>query len=331
MNVMRVCAIACALLFASNPLAAAAWGEIGHMMISRAAAASLPESIPAFLRTPGAILEIARLGPEADNLKDAGTSEDHDADPGHYVNVDDDGTIVGIALSSLPPDRQGYDTALRAKGSNEYKTGYLPYSIMDGFEVVRKDFAYWRADDVMARKATDTNARAYFAGLRTLRETLTIRDIGWWSHFVGDGSQPLHVTSHYNGWDRYPNSKGLHAHFESDYVDKYLDEAAVRAHMSPLLSCNCTIEAETGRYLTATNAQVIPTYELFEKQAFESKTDAGVSFTADRLAAGASELRNLIVEAWRQSEDGSVGYPLVKVRDIENGTVTPTRRALGGE
>jgi len=331
MIAVRSCALACALTFAILPPAANAWGEVGHMMISHAAAQSLPSSVPAFLRTPEAVLEIGRLGPEADNLKDAGKSEDRDADTGHFLDVGDDGTIYGVPLNALPPTREAYDTALRAGGSDEYKAGYLPYSIMDGFEVVRKDFAYWRADDYLARNATDPAARAYFSGLRALRETLTVRDIGWWSHFVGDGSQPLHVTLHFNGWDKYPGSQGLHAHFESDYVDRNIDQKAVLAHMKPLVACNCTIEAETARYLAATNAQVLATYTLFEQGAFASRTEAGVNFTADRLAAGADELRDLIVEAWRQSEDGSVGYPLIKVRDIEAGKVMPTRRALGGE
>jgi hypothetical protein len=327
----RVFALACALMLVVQPPVANAWGETGHMMISRAAAESLPGSVPAFLRTPEAIMEIARLGPEADNLKDAGTSQDRDADTGHYVDVGDDGTIAGVPLGHLPKTREAYDTALRAGGSNEYTMGYLPYSIVDGFEVVRKDLAYWRADDYLAQHATDAAARAYFAGLRTLRETLTVRDIGWWSHFVGDGSQPLHVTLHFNGWDKYPGSQGLHAKFESEYVNANVDQKAVVAHMKPPVACNCTIEAETARYLAATNLQVIPTYTLFAQGAFASRTDAGVSFTADRLADGADELRDLIVEAWRQSEDGSVGYPLIKVRDIEAGKVMPTRRALGGE
>jgi hypothetical protein len=328
---LRLCALVCALTLATQPLAANAWGEVGHMMISRAAAQSLPASVPSFLRTADAVMEIARLGPEADNLKDAGTSEDRDADTGHYLDIGDDGTIFGVALNALPPTREAYDTALRAGGSDEYKAGYLPYSIMDGFEVVRKDLAYWRADDYMARNATDPAARTYFAGLRALRETLTVRDIGFWSHFVGDGSQPLHVTLHFNGWDKFPGSQGLHARFESDYVDRNVDQKTVLAHMKPLVVCNCAIEAETARYLGSTNAQVVPTYTLFEQGAFASRTDAGVNFAADRLAAGANELRDLIVEAWRQSEDGSVGYPLIKVRDIEAGKVMPTRRALGGE
>jgi hypothetical protein len=34
---------------------------------------------------------------------------------------------------------------LRAKGFTQYKAGYLPYSIVDGGQQIRKDFANWQA------------------------------------------------------------------------------------------------------------------------------------------------------------------------------------------
>ncbi len=60
--------------------------------------------------------------------------------------------------------------------------------------------------------------------------SLTMRDIGYWGHFVADASQPLHVTVHYNGWNdekthtAYPNpnafsdSTTVHARFETTLV-----------------------------------------------------------------------------------------------------------------
>jgi hypothetical protein len=37
-------------------------------------------------------------------------------------------------------------------------------------------------------------------------------------------------------------------------------------------------------------------------------------FAAKRMAAAASELSDLVVEAWRTSADAAVGYPKVKAR-----------------
>ena len=45
----------------------------------------------------------------------------------------------------------------------------------------------------------------------------------------------------------------------------------------------------------------------------------GKAFAAERIAAGASELRDLVVEAWRASAYGTVGYPPTPVREVEAG------------
>ncbi|MBV8281753.1 MAG: S1/P1 Nuclease [Candidatus Eremiobacteraeota bacterium] len=277
--------------------------------------------------------EIALLGPEADNLKGGGKSLDDDSDPGHYLDIGDDGRIAGaVILKEFPPNREAYDTLLRGAGTDEYKMGFLPYALIDGFEIVRKDLAYWRVADVGARTAANPGDRAAFARVRVLRELLTIRDIGYWSHFVGDGSQPLHLTVHYNGWEeRYPGSRGLHARFETAYVERYLSEPQVRARMGSLARCGCAIQQAIVTYLLATNAQVEPLYALFREGAFEARTDAGVDFVAGRLAFGASELRDLIVDAWEESEDQSVGYPPKRVRDVESGAVPLTRAVLHAE
>ncbi len=43
--------------------------------------------------------------------------------------------------------RRGRSTtrSSRWRQGAQYKAGYLPYSIVDGFQQLRKDFAYWRA------------------------------------------------------------------------------------------------------------------------------------------------------------------------------------------
>ncbi|MGB8366147.1 MAG: hypothetical protein ACLQUZ_15275 [Rhizomicrobium sp.] len=88
--------------------------------------------------------------------------------------------------------REDYDSALRAVGSDEYKAGYFPYSIIDGWQQLVKDFAYWRANAAGEKFARNDAQRAWFVRDRQTREQLTIRDLGYWSHFVGDASQPLH-------------------------------------------------------------------------------------------------------------------------------------------
>ncbi len=219
-------ALVFALALALLPQLAFAWGYVGHTIINRLAAESLPENLPAFARTPDAIAEITTLGPEEDRIKGAGRSWDDDNDSGHYLDIGDDGTVAGVVrLDALPKDMQAYADALAKVGTNPYRMGYVPYSIMDGFERVRQDFAIWRVDDYLATHATTQEARDEFAKDRALREKLTLRDIGDWGHFVGDGSQPLHITVHFNGWGNYPNpnsytTEHIHSPFETAFREQ---------------------------------------------------------------------------------------------------------------
>lgn len=50
-----------------------------------------------------------------------------------------------------------------------------------------------------------------------------------------------------------------------------------------------------------------------------------------QLAAGVAELRDEIVDAWRQSEQIAVGYPPVRVSDIESHAVPMTTTTLASD
>ncbi len=309
-------------------LPAGAWGALGHTLISRAGASALGPSLPAFVRDAAAVDEIAALGPELDRSRDAGETHDRDLDPGHYVDVGDDGTIFGVDLSALPPTREAYDTALRATGSDEYRAGFLPYTLIDGWQQIAKDFAIWRIDDAGAKRAPASADRTWFATDRALRQILTLRDIGVWSHYVGDASQPLHVTVHYNGWGAFPNPNGysvshtVHADFESRFVDAHATLAAVTAHMRPPAVSEAPIAAQIGAYLRATAAHVVPLYELEKRSDFSSGSAAAVDFTNARLADGAAELRDLITLAWVDSANVKVGYPhAITPAEVDSGQV----------
>lgn len=330
-------ALAFALAVTLLPHAAFAWGYVGHTIISRLAAETLPENLPAFVRAPGAVAEIATLGPEEDRIKGAGRSWDDDNDPGHYLDIGDDGTIAGVVrLDALPRDMPAYEDALAKAGTNPYRMGFVPYTIMDGFERVRQDFAIWRVDDYLATHATTQAARDEFAKDRALREVLTLRDIGDWGHFVGDGSQPLHITVHFNGWGNYPNpnnytAEHIHSPFETTFVNKYAKIADVRAAM-PMMKLNIPdhllsqeeIGTLVGGYLLETSKQVEPLYKLWAAQAFQNGSQDAITFTDTQLARGASMLRQLIFLAWENSLYANFGYPEIPVRDILSGKVVPT-------
>ncbi len=320
-------ALAGGLVLASS--AAFGWGPDGHRMIGELAMKALPADVPPFLRTPQAEQEICYLAPEPDRERGAGPARDGEHDPGHFVDISDDLTILGgPSLKALPQTREQYDTALRAVGSTQYKAGYLPYSIVDGFELLAKDFAYWRADAAGEKLGKTAEARAWYAKDRLAREQIALHDLGIWSHFVGDGSMPLHASVHYNGWGAFPNPQGftqehVHVPWENQYVHDNLTDADIAAAMPAYRDCACAIEARVADYLVAAHDAVEPFYRLEKSGAFARRTPEGDAFTAKRIALGAAELRDMVVMAWHASADGTVGYPPLKVSDIEAGKADP--------
>jgi len=304
---------------------ALAWGAAGHRLIGRVAMESLPPELPPFLRDPASARAVGELAREPDRWKGAGRVHDSDRDPAHFLDLGDDGAILGgPALAALPDTREGYDTALRAVGADSWKAGWLPYSIIDGYQQLAKDFAYLRADRAGARLSKDPAHRAWLAADARQRQGLILRDIGVLGHWVGDGSQPLHVTIHFNGWGAYPNPDGftqakVHGPFEGAFVHDFVSIDAVRARLKPPFDCHCSLARRTAAYLAVTGRTVVPFYRLEKAGGFAPADPRGVAFAAERLAAGASELRDLVALAWKVSATGEVGYPAVKITDIEAG------------
>ncbi|MBV8681623.1 MAG: S1/P1 Nuclease [Caulobacteraceae bacterium] len=319
--------IACALV---APVGSAfAWGSTGHRIIGRLAVEVLPDDLPAFLRTAEAVEVVGELSREPDRWKDAGKAHDSDRDPAHFLNLGDDGKVLGgPSLSSLPETRAGYETALRAVGSDSWKAGYLPYSIIEGWQQLVKDLTYWRIEAAAAEHVADPAHRAWFRRDLAERQQLTLRDLGTLSHYVGDGSQPLHVSIHFNGWGPFPNPEGytqehIHGPFEGPFVRDHVDPSAVKADMTPYRDCACAIATWTADYLAVTDRQVAPLYTLYKQGAFANADPRAQRFVTERLAAGAAALRDLIVDAWLASASGRAGWPAVSVADVEAGRVDP--------
>ena len=353
-------AIAAGAAITAAPLPALAWGHTGHVGISQLAAQALPPEIPAFLRSAQSIAQIGELGAEADESKTTGivtsvsssgrintapTVHDAERDPGHFLDVDDAGFVIGgvVPLANLPATRQAFDTLQRTAtnpaGQTQYG-GYLPYAMLDGFQQVRKDFGMWRALSKGLATATTDADRAYFRFQLQLRQQLIIRDIGYWSHFVADASQPMHISVHFNGWGNYPNPNGyttapIHAPFEGSFVRKYVDFSVVAAQMRPYTDRGVTtMEQRVPLYLAETLTQVIPMYQAAKDSGddnYATARPAEMAIVLKQLAAGASELRDQIVDAWRQSAFIVVGFPLVQVSEIEAGRAIVTPATFGSD
>jgi len=317
------------LIAAATPHAAMAWGGLGHRLIGLAAARALPPEIPAFLRSKQAIEDQGELALEPDHSKGSGKEHDLEMQSAHFIDIDENGKVLGGPPSdNLPPTREMYEKLLVPFSLNSWQVGYLPYTIFDRWQVLAKDFATYRAL-VAAQANPKWKAHwPFFAADLRRRQALILEHVGELAHYVGDGSQPLHTSNHFNGWGAYPNPNGytqarIHASFEGEFVAHNLTLPLVEAQMTPLSVCSCAIEGDAVRYLNLGATKVVPLYQLEKEGALKDGDPRMIAFTADRLAAGASKTRDLIVGAWRASIDFSVGYKPVKVTDILSGKTDP--------
>jgi hypothetical protein len=318
------------------PTSVLAWGATGHRMIGEVAVRALPPELPGFLRDPRAAFDVGEYSREPDRSKGAGKTHDTDRDAGHFLDLSDDGTILGgPRLEALPLTREEYETQLRAAGQDSWKAGYLPYSIVDRWQQLKEDFAFWRILAAAEANPAWANHRAFFTADRRRREEQILIDVGALSHFVGDGSQPLHMTVHYNGWGDFPNPANytrahVHGPFESDLVQAAVHEADVAAALRPMQACDCAIEQQTAAYLAETGKLVVPFYELEKAGGLAPGDPRGPAFATRQIAVGASELRDMIVEAWRASDSQPIGYrPAITAAQVEAGQVDPFANLYG--
>ena len=86
-------------------------------------------------------------------------------------------------------------------------------------------------------------------------------------------------------------------------------------------------------YIRVGLGQVRRTYELEKTGAFvaDGISPDAQAFVNARLAAGASELRDLITLAWRQSASSRIGWPPVSVAEVEAGTADPWIAMVGAD
>ena len=337
---MKRLAIAALAVFAvaAPAVTVTAWGNTGHRLIGVAAMRALPDDLPAFLRTPGAVADVGELAREPDRWKGAGQPHDRERDTAHFIDLDDQGRVFdqrGMALADLPRLKSEYDAALTKAGLDVDDAGYLPYAMMDAWQQLGRDFAYWRVLTAAEKRETNLERQAWYRADRVRREALILRDIGIMGHYVGDGSQPLHASIHFNGWgdfpnpERFTNSRQTHAVFEGDFTNRVARLDAIEAAMPAANLDGFDVRARTVAYLNATLTQVTPLYQLEKQGGLRDADPRGAAFVTERLAAGAGELRDFIVASWRASASASIGWPAVKVNEVEAGTVDPWVSMVG--
>jgi hypothetical protein len=278
----------------AQPPAAHAWGNGGHRMINKLAASSLPADMPAFMRSPEAVAEIEYLGPEPDRWRSPAEPELVAAQaPEHFIDME-----LADALGPLPHRRLDFEANVFAAGQRPEKIGLQPWETDEVWERLKSAMREYR-------KLSATNP-ATNPDIRAVEQTI-IFYAGWLGHYVGDGSQPLHTTVQYNGWlgpnpNGYTTEHKIHWQFEGPFVEANIQEADVRAKMTPVKAINGDLFDAYVAYLRKTKTYVEKVYQLDKVGGFAGEgTAESREFTAERLAAGASMLRDMIYTAWLES------------------------------
>ena len=286
-SALGVCGLIC---LASLPPTAHAWGNGGHRLVNRLAASTLPPSVPPFLRSDAAANEIEYLGPEPDRWRSPAEAELNAAQaPEHFIDLE-----PADALGPLPKKRLDFEAEVFAAGDRPEKIGLQPWEATEVWERLKAALREYRALSASGQDTRGVAAAAIFYA-------------GWLGHYVGDASQPLHTTIQYNGWvgpnpNGYTTEHKIHWQFEGPFVDANLHDADVRPKMTEPRAIEGDMFDSYVAYLRNTKTYVERVYQLEKAGGFQGTgTAESRDFTAERLAAGASMLRDMIYTAWLES------------------------------
>jgi S1/P1 nuclease len=267
-----------------------AWGNEGHRIINRLAALNLPQDAPAFLRWAGAVSEIEYLGPEPDRWRSLAEPELLAVQaPEHFINLE-----LADTIGPLPHRRFDFEAAVFASGQRPEKVGLQPWQATEVWQRLKAALREYRRLSAAHQDTHDVEQAAIFYA-------------GWLGHYVGDASQPLHTTVQYNGWTG-PNPNGyttehkIHWQFEGPFVGANIHESDVQPHMKPVQALQGDVFDDYVAYLRQSSKFIEKVYQLEKKGGFDgSGSQDSRDFTAQRIAAGASMLRDMIYFAWQES------------------------------
>ncbi|MBK8267442.1 MAG: hypothetical protein IPK83_03715 [Planctomycetes bacterium] len=304
----------CLLFFVHEQ--ASAWDEDGHAIVTHLAIDALPADMPEWLRTAEVRERLVYLSSEPDRWRGQHDLQlDHVNGPDHYID-EEKLHPYGLTLKHLPlfrveftdimatkraqnPDKFAPPKSAKPLRDRDYtrnNPGVLPYRIA---ELQAQIGAGWTQ-----LKTYEENPDRVTPGMiRNARENI-IYSMGILSHFVGDGSQPLHLTEHHHGWvganpNGYTTDSKFHAYIDGGVIDLHginYDDLKTRAKPARKMTPNRSWR-ETCGYLYESFELVEPLYAL--EKSGELKQDKGKAFIEDRLIEGGSALAGVWVAAFK--------------------------------
>lgn len=301
---------------------ARAWDYEGHRIVNQIALVGLPPEFPDFVRAPAAAERIAFLAGEPDRWRNT-----LDLPIKHYNGLDhyldwEQLAAAGLSAKTISPLRYQFaaefaaarathastlptiDSAKNADRSQEWP-GFLPWAITEYYGKLVSAFSYLKAYQEHGTPTEIANAEANILYL-----------MGVMGHYVGDGSQPLHLTVHHNGWvgdnpRHYSTWPRIHAYIDGGFIARVGITTPVliprarpaRVLFAPGDPCPRDLMFDaTMSYLATQQARVVELYELDKARAFdpEQPTQAtdGRAFIEEQLLRGGQMLADIWLTAW---------------------------------
>jgi len=241
--------------------------------------------------------ELVWLAYDPDRWK-SGNFESLDAvnDPDHFLDYE---YVEGL---ELPASRYGFldlmytSGRLRKLGIHNAEAGFVPWRIAEVAQTLQVEFRNWRSSQPGSVE-------------RAAIERDIIHLAGILGHYVGDSANPHHATMNYNGWvtpnpNNYANDCGTHSRFESNFVSHAVDVSQVIPKVATKPTLHTDYFQSGLQSIRSSNALVETLYRIDRDGGFNPlgpPKAEGLEFATDRLAAGATLLRDLWWSAWQNS------------------------------
>jgi hypothetical protein len=301
------------------------WGAEGHQAVNTLALASLPADF-GIQMTPERTNRIIFLANEPDhwrNVRDLPLV--HFNGPDHYVDLEDL-PLYGLTPDTLPMMRYDFMADIaRARAEHPEKfppidpdkdsdhtrelDGFLPWAITENYEKLESGFSSLKAYQTHGGTAVEI----------ANEEANIIYIMGVMGHYVGDGSQPLHTTKYYNGWDSKDNPKGyttrnsFHAWIDTGYFHKVggvkLDELIPKIQPATRIPNADDPQAffhYVVNYLVEQNKYVEPLYQMEKDGQLTGEGDKGTQalpFLQGQLVKAGQMLGDIWYTAWMDAPE----------------------------
>lgn len=328
---MKMKILTLAAAFGAVAFQAAAWDYEGHRAVNELALASLPANFPSFALTAEARTRIAYLAGEADRWRNncnfrngTGLALAHVNGPDHYLDLEDI-DLYGLTTEKLPPLRYDFvadivkarelypgrfpaiDPARDSDHTREL-SGFLPWTITENYQKLQSGFSTLAALEKSGGTAEEiANARQNI-----------IYIMGVMGHFVGDASQPLHTTKHFNGWvgdnpNHYTTEHTFHQWIDGGFFRKTggIDAQKLSAKIHPAERIPAASDPNgifhtAVNFIVANNQLVEPLYKLEKGGKLSDQGDAGAGgrvFLEGQIVKSGQLLGDLWLTAWQTAPE----------------------------